>query len=181
MRCNLTVLFEENQEDTPDFFADNKVEIVASLPCYIEENVNSQRGKDVFKKSVKALQILNNLGYGVAGSGLFLNLVYNPIGEHLPPEQTQLESDYKSHLKSEFNIVFNQLFTITNMPIKRYEHMLIRDGKMKDYVNNWQDKRTSTAKNIGLDDQMKVYVNNWQDKRTSKVSVKSFLSKSPAL
>jgi radical SAM/Cys-rich protein len=134
VRCNLTVLFEENQEDTPDFFADNKVEIVASLPCYIEENVNSQRGKDVFKKSVKALQILNNLGYGVAGSGLFLNLVYNPIGEHLPPEQTQLESDYKSHLKSEFNIVFNQLFTITNMPIKRYEHMLIRDGKMKDYM-----------------------------------------------
>ena len=145
VRCNLTVLFEENQSDTPTFFADNLVEVFASLPCYIEDNVNTQRGKDVFQKSIKALRILNSIGYGIVGSGLKLNLVYNPIGEHLPPEQTQLESDYKFHLKSEFNIEFNQLFTITNMPIKRYEHMLIRDGKMKDYMQLLTDNFNPVA------------------------------------
>lgn len=133
-RCNLTVFFEEGQSDTPEFLAENKIQVVASLPCYKEDNVEKQRGKGVFGKSISALEKLNSLGYGKEGSGLILNLVYNPVGEHLPPEQTQLEADYHAHLKDEFGIEFNHLFTITNMPIKRYAHMLERDGRMKDYM-----------------------------------------------
>ena len=133
-RCNLTVFFEEGQEDTPEFLAENKIQVVASLPCYKGDNVDAQRGKGVFGKSISALEKLNSLGYGKEGSGLILNLVYNPVGEHLPPAQAKLEEDYHAHLKDEFGIVFNHLFTITNMPIKRYAHMLERDGKMKDYM-----------------------------------------------
>ncbi|PIR38823.1 MAG: radical SAM protein [Alphaproteobacteria bacterium CG11_big_fil_rev_8_21_14_0_20_39_49] len=133
-RCNLTVFFEEGQSDTPEFLAENKIQVVASLPCYKEDNVDKQRGKGVFGKSVSALEKLNSLGYGKEGSGLILNLVYNPVGEHLPPAQANLEADYHAHLKDEFGIVFNHLFTITNMPIKRYAHMLERDGKMKYYM-----------------------------------------------
>lgn len=133
-RCNLTILFEEGQEDTAEFLAENKVQIVASLPCYKEDNVDKQRGKGVFGKSIAALEKLNALGYGKKDSGLILNLVYNPVGEHLPPAQAKLEADYHAHLKDEFGIEFNHLFTITNMPIKRYAHALERDGKMKDYM-----------------------------------------------
>lgn len=133
-RCNLTVLFESGQEDTAEFLAENKVQIVASLPCYKEDNVELQRGRGVFGKSIAALEKLNSLGYGKQGSKLVLNLVYNPVGEHLPPEQAGLEADYHIHLKKEFGIEFHQLFTITNMPIKRYAHMLERDNKMRDYM-----------------------------------------------
>ncbi len=133
-RCNLTVFFEENQSDTPEFLVDNRVQIIASLPCYMGDNVDAQRGKGVFNKSVAALEKLNNLGYGKADSGLILNLVYNPIGEYLPPVQAKLEADYKAHLKDEFGIEFNQLFTITNMPIKRYAYTLERDGNMQEYI-----------------------------------------------
>jgi len=133
-RCNLTVLYEDGQEDTAEFLASNSIQIVASLPCYKEDNVDAQRGKGVFDKSISALHKVNNLGYGKEGSKLTLNLVYNPVGEHLPPEQKILEAGYKAHLKNEFGVEFNQLFTITNMPIKRYAHSLERDGKMKEYM-----------------------------------------------
>jgi radical SAM/Cys-rich protein len=133
-RCNLTVLFEEGQKDTAAFLAKKKIQIMASLPCYREDNVDSQRGKGVFDKSITALKELNKLGYGKGGSGLTLNLVYNPVGEHLPPAQAGLEEDYHAYLKDKFDIVFNHLFTITNMPIKRYAHALERDGRMNDYM-----------------------------------------------
>jgi radical SAM/Cys-rich protein len=133
-RCNLTVFFEEGQHDTPEFLKENGVQIVASLPCYKEDNVDAQRGKGVFDKSIAALEKLNSLGYGKEGSGRILNLVYNPVGEHLPPAQAKLEADYHAHLKDAFGIVFNQLFTITNMPIKRYAHMLKREGKIEEYM-----------------------------------------------
>ena len=133
-RCNLTVLFEPGQEDTAQFLADNKVEVVASMPCYLSDNVDKQRGKGVFVKSIAALQQLNDLGYGKEGSDLTLSLVYNPVGEHLPPAQGPLQNDYKKHLMDNFQIEFTNLFTITNMPIKRYAHMLEREGKMEDYM-----------------------------------------------
>jgi radical SAM/Cys-rich protein len=133
-RCNLTVLFETDQEETADFLAKNKVQIVASLPCYKEDNVDKQRGKGVFDKSIQALKLLNSLGYGQVGSDLILNLVYNPVGEHLPPNQAKLEADYHLYLKNNFAVVFNSLFTITNMPIKRYAHALERRGKMQEYM-----------------------------------------------
>lgn len=133
-RCNLTVLFEEGQEDTVKFLAEQKVQIVASLPCYLEDNVNAQRGKGVFGKSISALEKLNALGYGKPDSGLILNLVYNPIGTHLPPEQKKLEAAYKEHLHKNFGLEFNNLFTITNMPIKRFAHMLERDGLAEQYM-----------------------------------------------
>lgn len=133
-RCNLTVLFEKGQKDTAEFLAENKVQVVASLPCYLEDNVDGQRGKGVFGKSIDALLKLNELGYGKDSGDLVLNLVYNPVGQHLPPPQQKLERDYKEHLEKEFGIVFNNLFTITNMPIKRYAHMLQREGKMDEYM-----------------------------------------------
>jgi radical SAM/Cys-rich protein len=133
-RCNLTVLFEKGQEDTAEFLAANKVQIVASLPCYLEDNVNAQRGKDVYRKSISALEKLNALGYGKPDTGLTLNLVYNPIGAYLPPAQAKLEADYREHLHNNFGVVFNHLFTITNMPIKRFAHMLERDGLVEQYM-----------------------------------------------
>ena len=133
-RCNLTVLFEKEQEDTAEFLAAQRVQIVASLPCYLEDNVNAQRGKGVFGKSISALEKLNAIGYGKPDSGLVLNLVYNPTGTHLPPEQKKLEAAYKEYLQKHFGIVFNNLFTITNMPIKRFAHMLERDGLAEQYM-----------------------------------------------
>ena len=133
-RCNLTVLFEEGQKDTAEFLAEQKVRIVASLPCYLEDNVNKQRGQGVFGKSIAALEKLNALGYGREGSGLEINLVYNPVGIHLPPAQEKLEADYRSHLSKNYGIAFNHLFTITNMPIKRFAHMLERDGLAQQYM-----------------------------------------------
>lgn len=134
-RCNLTVFFEEGQEDTPEFLAQNKVEIIASLPCYTEENVDFQRGTQTFRKSILALQKLNSLGYGKAGSGLSLKLVYNPLGDYLPPDQLSLEQDYRLQLKQAYGIEFNQLLTITNMPIARFASMLSAEGRYESYCN----------------------------------------------
>src|SRR5262245_14719181 len=108
-RCNLTVLDQPGQQDTAQFLASNQVEIVASLPCYLEENVDAQRGKGVFEGSLRALKTLNGLGYGMAGSGLKLNLVYNPQGPSLPPAQDKLEADYHRHLGEKYGVAFNHL------------------------------------------------------------------------
>jgi radical SAM/Cys-rich protein len=134
-RCNLTVFFEPGQDDLPEFLAGNKVEITASLPCYTAENVDKQRGRGVFDKSIRALQLLNRLGYGELGSGLILNLVYNPLGANLPPAQERLEIEYKVQLKQQFGIGFNRLYTITNMPIKRFSEFLIRNGQQEEYMS----------------------------------------------
>jgi len=133
-RCNLTILFEPGQEETVHFLKAHQVHIVASLPCYSKENVEKQRGRGVFDKSVEALKILNNLGYGKDDSSLTLDLVYNPTGPSLPPLQVKLESDYKVELKELFGIDFNHLYTITNMPIKRFLKDLERSGKLDTYM-----------------------------------------------
>jgi radical SAM/Cys-rich protein len=133
-RCNLTVLFEPGQEMLAEFLAANQVEITASLPCYTEGNVDQQRGKGAFEKSIRALHLLNTIGYGQQGSGLVLNLVYNPLGASLPPPQEKLEADYKRELRDHFEIEFNRLFTITNMPIKRFAEFLSREGKHEAYA-----------------------------------------------
>jgi radical SAM/Cys-rich protein len=133
-RCNLTVLFEPEQETLAEFLAKNQVEITASLPCYTESNVDQQRGKGAFEKSIRALRLLNAIGYGQQGSGLVLNLVYNPLGASLPPPQDKLEADYKRELRDNFGIEFNQLFTITNMPIKRFAEFLLREGREESYM-----------------------------------------------
>jgi radical SAM/Cys-rich protein len=133
-RCNLTVLHEAGQEDTADFLAQHNVEVVASLPCYLEENVDGQRGDGVFQTSIAAIKLLNISGYGLEGSGLELNLMYNPIGPHLPPPQCQLEQDYKRELKQRYEIVFNNLYTLTNMPIKRFGSTLISKGEFDGYM-----------------------------------------------
>ena len=133
-RCNLTILFEPGQEGLADFLAAHQVKVVASLPCYSLENVDKQRGKGVFDKSVAALQKLNALGYGREGSGLTLDLVYNPQGATLPPEQGKLQSKYKRELFEHFGIVFNELFTLANMPIQRFGSMLISKGQFNDYM-----------------------------------------------
>jgi radical SAM/Cys-rich protein len=133
-RCNLTVLFEPGQEDLPTFLATMGVEVIASLPCYLTENVEKQRGRGVYAKSIEALRRLNAVGYGQEQSGLALNLVYNPVGAHLPPPQAQLEADYKRELGSRFGIHFNHLYTLTNMPIARFAHALHRDGQFDAYL-----------------------------------------------
>lgn len=134
-RCNLTVLFEPGQEDLTEFLARNQVEIIASLPCYTEENVDRQRGRGVFEKSIAALRLLNRFGYGHPNSRLALNLVYNPLGAFLPPAQEKLEADYKKQLREKFGIEFNRLFTITNMPISRFASSLARNGKYRSYMS----------------------------------------------
>lgn len=133
-RCNLTVLFESEMEDLGNFLAENHAEIIASLPCYTAENVDAQRGRGVFDKSIRALRLLNELGYGIADSALKLNLVYNPLGASLPPDQTRLEVEYKQQLREHFNIEFHRLFTLTNMPIKRFADFLDRSGKHASYM-----------------------------------------------
>ncbi|MCU7833773.1 MAG: arsenosugar biosynthesis radical SAM protein ArsS [gamma proteobacterium symbiont of Taylorina sp.] len=138
-RCNLTVLNESGYEHIAKLLADNQVQIVASMPCYLEENVNNQRGKGVFESSIKALRMLNELGYGVENSHLILNLVYNPQGASLSPEQIQLEYDYKQLLSREYGIVFNQLYTITNVPVKRFGSMLISKNEFDPYMKLLQD------------------------------------------
>jgi len=132
-RCNLTILLEPGQEDLLDFLAAHQVEIVASLPCYLEENVDKQRGSGVFDKSITALQLLNQAGYGAPSTGLSLNLVYNPVGPMLPPSQQGLEQAYKQQLQERFGIRFNSLITITNMPISRFRHDLVRSGRLDEY------------------------------------------------
>jgi radical SAM/Cys-rich protein len=132
-RCNLTVLLEEGFAEVASFLAENQVEVVASMPCYLEENVNAQRGKGVFDQSIKGLKLLNQQGYGI-NEKLQLNLVYNPQGINLPPSQDQLEDDYKKQLKQRFDISFNHLYTITNMPIKRFGSTLLSKGLFDDYM-----------------------------------------------
>ena len=134
-RCNLTILFEPGQEDLAAFLADESVEVVASMPCYSIERVDRQRGEGVFGKSIAALQQLNALGYGVPGTGKVLNLVYNPQGPVLPPEQTQLQADYKRELGEHFGIVFNELFALANMPIQRFGSTLVTKGEFKPYMD----------------------------------------------
>ena len=132
-RCNLTVLFESGQEDTAEFLAREAVTIVASMPCYEEENVRKQRGKTVFEKSISALQLLNRLGYGVKEE-LTLNLVYNPVGAHLPPPQVELEATYKQELFEKYGIEFSSLFTLTNMPINRFGSVLKAHNEYELYM-----------------------------------------------
>jgi radical SAM/Cys-rich protein len=132
-RCNLTILEEPGHEDLAAFLADEQVEVVASMPCYLEDNVDRQRGKGVFEKSIRGLQQLNTLGYARDGSGLVLNLVYNPQGPSLPPPQDALEADYRREL-GRHGIVFNHLFTLANMPIKRFGSMLAIKGDFDRYL-----------------------------------------------
>ncbi len=138
-RCNLTILFEPGQEGLAEFLAAHKVEVVASLPCYSMANVDQQRGDGVFDKSIAALQKLNGLGYGMPGSDLVLNLVYNPQGPSLPPAQEGLEADYKRELRQHFGIEFNQLFALANMPIKRFGSTLISKGQFHSYMQLLHD------------------------------------------
>jgi radical SAM/Cys-rich protein len=132
-RCSLTILLERGYEDLSEFLANNKVEIIASRPCYSPENVNAQRGEGVFEASIAALQLLNSLGYGT-NADLPLHLVYNPVGAFLPPSQDELEADYKRELKKHFGIVFNRLYALTNLPIGRFASYLRRNNKLDDYM-----------------------------------------------
>lgn len=134
-RCNLTILEQPGQEDLPQFLADEQVEVIASMPCYLEENVDRQRGKGVFDASIRCLQTLNRFGYGRPASGLMLNLVYNPQDPVLPPPQERLEADYHRHLGEKFGIVFNRLYVLTNMPIQRFGSMLISKGQFERYMH----------------------------------------------
>lgn len=138
-RCNLTILKEEGQESLAEFLAEHQVEVIASMPCYLEDNVNLQRGKGTFEASIKGLRHLNALGYGRDDSDLTLNLVYNPLGPSLPPDQNMLEKTYKKELKNRYGIVFNHLFTITNMPIQRFGSMLISKGRFDEYMQLLKD------------------------------------------
>lgn len=148
-RCNLTILFEPGQEHLAEFLAANKVEIVASMPCYLEENVDGQRGKGVYCTSIQALQRLNELGYGEEGSERLLNLMYNPGGAYLPPAQEELQADYKRELQQHYGIVFNQLLTLTNMPIQRFGSTLISRGEFDGYMqllkSNYQPQNLDTV------------------------------------
>ena len=132
-RCNLTILLEPGYEDYANFLARHQIEIIASMPCYSPENVNAQRGSGVFDGSITALQLLNSLGYGVEPA-LPLHLVYNPNGAFLPAPQAELEADYKRELRDHFGIVFNKLYTITNLPIARFASYLKNNNKLADYM-----------------------------------------------
>ena len=134
-RCNLTILFEPGQDGLAEFLAEQGVDIVASMPCYSAANVDKQRGEGVFDLSIAALQKLNQLGYGQADSGLSLNLVYNPQGPSLPPDQQALQADYKRELLAHFGIVFNELYALTNMPIQRFGSTLVSKGTFDGYMD----------------------------------------------
>mgnify|MGYP000585232754 CR=1 FL=1 len=133
-RCNLTILLEPGHEDLAQFLAGQRVEITASLPCYTEELVDRQRGKGVYERSIEALRKLNALGYGQPGSGLAINLVYNPQGPSLPPGQVGLEADYKRELGTRHGVTFNQLYTLANMPIQRFGSTLVSKGQFNEYM-----------------------------------------------
>ena len=133
-RCNLTILLEPGYDDYAEFMARHEVEIIASMPCYSPENVNAQRGEGVFDASIKALQLLNSLGYGIEPR-LPLHLVYNPNGAFLPGPQEELEADYKRELKNHFGVVFNRLYTITNLPIARFASYLKNNDKLAEYMD----------------------------------------------
>jgi radical SAM/Cys-rich protein len=135
VRCNLTIITaNEKYRSLPEFFRENKIEVVSSLPHYTKGKTDRQRGDGVFERSIKALKMLNDVGYGVAGSGLELNLVYNPAGAFLPGDQSQLERDFKQKLKADFEIQFNNLFAITNLPISRYLEFLIKSDNYEKYM-----------------------------------------------
>jgi radical SAM/Cys-rich protein len=133
-RCNLTILEQPGQETLAEFLAGEQVEVTASMPCYLDSNVDRQRGGGVFDGSIRSLRRLNSLGYGREGGSLVLNLVYNPQGPSLPPEQTGLEADYRRVLADQYGIVFNRLFTLANMPIQRFGAILIAKGEFDRYV-----------------------------------------------
>lgn len=133
-RCNLTILLAPGFDDLPEFLAQHEVEIVASLPCYLEENTDRQRGDGVFRRSITALQRLNALGYGLPEGPLRLNLVYNPVGPSLPPPQAQLEADYRRELGARYGVAFTSLYTITNMPISRFLADLLESGRFEAYL-----------------------------------------------
>ncbi len=135
LRTNLVILNAPEYSEFPEFFAKNSIELTASLPCYLEENVDKQRGNEVFKNSVKAIKKLNSLGYGQENTSLQLNMVYNPRGAKLPPDQQDLEKAYKKYLKSEYNIIFNNLYTITNLPIGRFKDELTLQNSIEEYEN----------------------------------------------
>jgi radical SAM/Cys-rich protein len=133
-RCNLTVFFEPGKDYLPEFLRQHRVELICSLPCYTAANVDRQRGKGTFELSIRALQLLNRLGYGQPQTGLQLHLVYNPLGASLPPPQEQLERDYKRQLYADHGITFNQLYCLTNMPITRFEKFLKARGQYDRYL-----------------------------------------------
>ena len=133
-RCNLTVLLLAPQRGLAAFLAEHRVEVIASLPYYLAQRTDSQRGDGVFRKSLEAMRQLNALGYGLRGSGLVLNLVYNPTGAFLPPNQAALEADFRHQLRSRYGVEFNSLYTITNMPISRYLEFLIASGNFRRYM-----------------------------------------------
>lgn len=137
-RCNLTVLLEPGQEDLAEWYARHQIRLVCSLPCYSEGNVDQQRGKGVFAKSILALKRLNLVGYGLHDE-LPLDLVYNPVGASLPPEQSGLEASYKNQLWNDHGIVFNRLLTLTNLPINRFAHYLRRTNQLESYFNLLED------------------------------------------
>ncbi|MBU2572141.1 MAG: arsenosugar biosynthesis radical SAM protein ArsS [Gammaproteobacteria bacterium] len=163
-RCNPTILVEPGYEWAAEFLAEQQVEIIASLPCYIGDNVDAQRGKGVFSSSIAALKRLNELGYGRPDSGLELNLVFNPQGPVLPPPQQALEQQYRDHLGSEFGIVFNRLLAITNMPIQRFGAVLMAGGKHE------------TDSRQVFDDYLRLLKDAYRPENLSKVMCKSLLS-----
>ena len=134
VRHNLTVMFEKGQDDLPKFFADNEVELIASLPYFMQQQTDAQRGAGVFDRSIEALKRLNGVGYGTSDN-LVLDLVYNPVGAFLPPGQSAIEADFKRELSNRYDIVFNNLFTITNMPIARFLDWLRRSGNLESYMH----------------------------------------------
>jgi radical SAM/Cys-rich protein len=159
-RCNLTVLFEPGQESLAEFLADQRVKVTASLPCYLEDNVDKQRGDGVFQKSIEGIRKLNQLGYGIEGSGLSLDLVYNPQGASLPPPQQALEADYKRELGARYGIWFSHLFTITNMPIQRFGSTLISKGLFEPYMATLQGAhKTDNLQSVMCKDLVSI---DWQ-------------------
>ncbi|MFQ5645308.1 MAG: arsenosugar biosynthesis radical SAM (seleno)protein ArsS [bacterium] len=157
VRCNLTVLFEPGKDYLPDFYKENRVELTCSLPCYLEENVDRQRGRGVYQKSVKALKLLNGIGYGREKSGLILNLLYNPGGPYLPGNQGELEKAYKRELKNRFGIEFNRLYCLTNMPISRFKRELVRTGAYDSYMALLKENyNPATEENLMCLDQISV-------------------------
>ncbi len=156
-RCNLTILEQPGQAGLAQFLAAHQVEIVASLPCYLEKNVDSQRGQGVFESSIRALADLNRLGYGMPDSGLTLNLVYNPQGAVLPPPQQELEADYRARLADRHGIAFNRLYVITNMPIQRFGSLLISKGQFGEYMDLLKNAfQASTLDNLMCRDLISV-------------------------
>ncbi len=134
VRCNLTVILQPEMDWLPRFYREHRLGLVCSLPCYTAENVDKQRGGGVFAKSIEAMRLLNDLGYGMPGGNLALDLVYNPVGAFLPPPQAELEARYRQELRDGFGIEFDRLLTITNMPIKRFADQLRRSGSERDYM-----------------------------------------------